>query len=60
MAEKNTNDLQQELMGSPNLNAFLSENQEKFSVDSIADLLNRLFEKRELSKAALAKRSGMS
>lgn len=60
MAEKNTNDLQQELMGSPNLNAFLSENQEKFSVDSIPDLLNRLFEKRELSKAALAKRSGMS
>lgn len=60
MKQKNTDDLQQELMGSLNLNAFLSDNQEHFSTESVHEILNRLFEKRELSKAALAKQSGMS
>ena len=60
MKQKSTDDLQQELMGSLNLNAFRSENQEHFSTESIPEILNRLFEKRELSKAALAKQSGMS
>jgi len=60
MKQKSTDDLQQELMGSLNLNTFLSENQKHFSAESVPDILNRLFEKRELSKAALAKQSGMS
>lgn len=60
MKQKDTDDLQQELMGSLNLNAFLSDNQAHFSTESVPDILNRLFEKRELSKAALAKQSGMS
>lgn len=57
---KNTNNLRQELMSSANLDQFLSENREIFNSGSVCDLLNRLFQKRTLSKAALAKQSGMS
>lgn len=60
MKQKSTDDLQQELMGSLNLNAFLSENHEHFSTESVPEILNRLFEKRNMSKATLAKQSGMS
>ena len=52
MEKKNTDGLQQELMDSPDLEQFLSQNQE--------ELLNHLFEKKYISKAALAKQSGMS
>lgn len=58
--KKNTNDLQQELISSPNLNIFLSDNQEHFNTDSVAELLNRLFTSKNISKAALAKQAGMS
>ena len=57
---KSTNNLRQELMSSANLDQFLSENGENFNSGSVCDLLNRLFQKRTLSKAALAKQSGMS
>ena len=57
---KDTNNLRQELMEAANLDQFLSENQENFNSGNVCDLLNRLFQKRKLSKAALAKQSGMS
>ena len=57
---KNTNNLRQELMSSAKLDQFLSENRENFNSGSVCDLLNRLFQKRTLSKATLAKQSGMS
>ena len=57
---KDTNNLQQELMEAPSLDQFLSENQDSFNRDSICELLNRLFQKRRISKATLAKQSGMS
>lgn len=57
---KNTDNLRQELMETANLNQFLSENQENFNNGNVCDVLNRLFQKRKLSKAALAKQSGMS
>ena len=57
---KDTNNLRQELMEAPSLGQFLSENQDSFNRDSICELLNRLFQKRRISKATLAKRSGMS
>mgnify|MGYP004573035865 CR=1 FL=1 len=60
MREKDTDDLQQELMDSSNLNEFLSDHQEHFSNESVPEILNRLFEKRSISKAVLAKQSGMS
>ena len=57
---KDTNGLIQELMETPNLDQFLSENRDNFQSGSIQALLNRLFLKRNISKAALAKQSGMS
>ena len=57
---RDTNNLRQELMEAPSLDQFLSENQDSFNRDSICEVLNRLFQKRRISKATLAKRSGMS
>lgn len=57
---KDTNNMQQELMSAPDLDRFLSENQDNFLSGNILDLLNALFQKRSISKAALAKQSGMS
>ena len=60
MDKKNTDGLQQELMDSTDLSQFLSRNQEQFVGKSVAELLNHLFEKKNISKAALAKQAGMS
>ena len=57
---KNTDDLQQELIRSSNLNRFLSENRQQFCSERIADCLNDLFQKKNISKAMLAKRAGIS
>ncbi|MGN1002501.1 MAG: helix-turn-helix domain-containing protein [Oscillospiraceae bacterium] len=57
---KDTNNLHQELMEAPDLDQFLSENQDSFIGGSIHELLNALFQKRGISKATLAKQSGMS
>ena len=60
MEMKNTDNLQQELMNAPDLNQFLSQNQKQFVNPNIAELLNRLFERKNISKASLAKQAGMS
>ena len=60
MDKKNTDGLQQELMDSTDLSHFLSRNQEQFVDKSVAELLNHLFEKKNISKAVLAKQAGMS
>ena len=57
MKKKNTDGLQQELMDSPDLTQFLSQNQEQFVNKNVAELLNHLFEKKNISKAALVLRS---
>lgn len=57
---KNTDDLRQELMEAHDLDQFLSDNEENFINNSVCELLNQLFRKRNISKAALAKQSGMS
>ena len=60
MKQKDTDGLQQELMDSPDLTQFLSRNQEQFVNRSVAESLNRLLQQKNISKAALAKHSGMS
>lgn len=60
MQDKSTDDLRQELMESPDLEQYLAENDAFFSSKDAAAMLNQLFKKCGLSKAALAKRSGMS
>ena len=57
---KNTTTLRQELMETADLDRFLSANHESFHSGNAGELLQRLFRKRKLSKAALAKQSGMS
>ena len=48
---KDTNNMQQELMSAPDLDRFLSENQDNFLSGNILELLNDLFQKRNISKA---------
>lgn len=60
MKAKNTNDLQNELMSTSNLSRFLSENQDSFNNEEFPELLQNLFQKKGISKAALAKNAGMS
>ncbi|MBR6656584.1 MAG: helix-turn-helix transcriptional regulator [Oscillospiraceae bacterium] len=60
MKLKNTNDLKMELMASPNLDKFLSDNESNFTGESIAEVLNRTLIEKNISKATLAKQSGIS
>ena len=60
MTEKNTDQLQQELMSSNDLDRFLSENDDSFRDTPLQLALQRLFNATGLSKAALAKQSGIS
>lgn len=57
---KSTDDLRQELMSAANLDRFLSDNKENFRSNSVGELFNHLFQRKNISKAALAKQSGMS
>ena len=60
MKESSTQDLSRELMSESNLDAYLSRNQPVFSDEDVANLLNRLYQRTDLSKAALARKAGMS
>ena len=60
MREKPTDDLQEELMNAPSIDAYIHDNERTFSDPSIPALLAELYEKKDLSKAALARRAGMS
>ena len=60
MNQKNTDDLRQELMDTPDLSRFLAENQVSFRAERVSGLLSAMLERRQISKAKLARRSGMS
>ena len=60
MEGNKTTDLQEELMSAPDLDRFLNDNREIFVRSSFSELLQALFDSRGISKAALAKGSGMS
>ena len=57
---KGTDDLQQKLMKAADLRQFIEENEDQFTRENVADALNELFLRRDISKATLAKNSGMS
>ena len=57
---RNTDDLRQALMESEDLDRFLSENKDSFETKECGAALQRLFEGTDISKAELARRSGMS
>ena len=50
MKNKDTDGLRQELMDSPDLTQFLSQNEELFANKSVAELLTHLFEKKTYIK----------
>ena len=58
--EKATDDLRQELMEAAEVDTYLSENQDYFIERDVSELLTALYKKRSLSKAALARKAGMS
>ena len=60
MNKKNTDDLRQELMSSPNLDEFLSENKENFNSETVPEILSHLLSEKNISKSTLAKQSGIS
>ena len=60
MNEKNTDTLQQELMSTNNLDRFLTENDASFRDVPLQEAFQRIFDEKGMSKAQLAKQSGIS
>ena len=60
MEEKTTDDLNQELMSKDDIDSYIKENRFYFLDRSISELLNALYDKKDISKAALARKAGMS
>lgn len=60
MNEKNTDTLQQELMSTNNLDRFLTENGASFRDVPLQEAIQRIFDEKVMSKAQLAKQSGIS
>ena len=56
MKNKDTDGLRQELMDSPDLTQFLSQNEELFANKSVAELLTHLFEKNIYQRPRLPSR----
>ena len=60
MNEKNTDTLQKELMSANNLDRFLTENDASFRDVPLQEAIQRIFDEKGMSKAQLAKQSGIS
>ena len=60
MKENSTLDLSLGLMCESNLDAYLSRNQSVFCDEDVIIFLNQLYQRTDLSKAALARQAGMS
>ena len=60
MKEKNADTLQQELMSTNNLDRFLTENDASFRNVPLQEAIQRIFDEKGMSKAQLAKQSGIS
>ena len=60
MEHKNTDQLQQELMTGNDLDRVLADNDSSFRGYALQERLQALFQRREISKTALARQSGIS
>ena len=60
MVNKTTGDIERGRAGAGSLDGFLSANEGEFTERGLQELLQRLFDRRGISKAALAQESGMS
>lgn len=60
MREKSTSDLSRELMSQSSIDTYIHDNEPFFFNSSLAELLAGLYSKKDFSKAALARKAGMS
>lgn len=60
MKQKSTSELSRGLMSEANLDSYLARNKSAFSTQSITGLLEGLYRRTGMSKAALARQAGMS
>ena len=60
METKSTGELHSELMSQPNLDKYIKDNTEFFTERSILDLLTELYNKKDVTKAELARQAGIS
>lgn len=60
MDRKTTGDLKSELKTQPNIEAYIKENEAHFIQHTVPELLVEFYERRSVSKADLARKSGMS
>ncbi len=60
MSDKTTSDLRQELMEDNSIDTYLQGNAALFVNQDVVVLLTELYEQKHLTKAALARRAGMS
>ena len=60
MVTKNTDELQQALMDTPDLKRFLKENEDSFKNRNLTQMLNELLQKKRMTKAELAKNAATS
>ena len=60
MWEKGTGDLEEELMSTDSIDSYIHDNEGYFFERSITEALEELYERKSVSKALLARKSGMS
>ena len=60
MWEKGTGDLEEELMSADSIDSYIHDNEDCFFGRSITETLEELYERKAVSKALLARQSGMS
>lgn len=60
MEEKSTSGLMYELMKSENLDCYMKENRELLKTQSVADYINRIIADKGLTRADVAKASGLN
>ena len=60
MKDKTTDDLSHELMSDASIDSYISSNQPFFSDASVTELLSALYREKSVTKAALARKAGMS
>lgn len=60
MWEKGTGDLEEELMSTDSIDSYIHDNEGYFFERSITEALEELYERKSVSKALLARQSGMS
>lgn len=60
LLERNTDDLKQELMSTPDLDQFIQNNQAYFIEKGLANYLQEILQKKKISKSSLAKRANIS